>query len=292
MINIILNYVKRFFTPVCQHFKLTWLWGVSIIILLVLMYNDHLFSWIKDWFDFESFYSFGSFLIVYLIYFFKKNYKLIYETPNKHSFSGIIFLLIGSIFYIVGTRSEIVYLLSLSLPVIIAGLILLFYGKKVLHICLMPLFLFTLSLPIVPIFRILFPFQILISKISTVFLNILGINAKAIGNSIYLGNYTVCIESGCTGVNALTSLFLITTAYSYFIKSSFHKKTFIIAFSIPLAFIYNLLRVIILCLFIMYNGYNNFDNFHYFIGFFFMIVSVFTIILCLELIKEPFDEQK
>lgn len=257
----------------------TYYFEIVIAVLLVVMYKDYIPVWISGWSDFDSFYAFGFFLLAFLAYMFKKNYEKLKAIPHKPSYLGIVLLLIGFSLYIVGIRSSIDYLTSLSLPIFLSGIILTIYGVKLFLITLIPIILFAFSLPIFPLHRITMPLQLLSARAASDLINFLGVPSSNEGNIVNIGNYSISVVAGCSGLKSLSSLFFMSVIYSYFINATFWRKILFVFISLPLAFLMNVFRITVVGFYAFYNGYNGLNDFHEWLGIIFFIISIFIIIL-------------
>ncbi|MCK5176781.1 MAG: exosortase/archaeosortase family protein [Candidatus Aenigmarchaeota archaeon] len=196
-------------------------------------------------------------------------------------------ILLGLILYYVGTKADINYFYSFSLPILIAGIILSIYGKKLFVKILPVLIFFTISLPILPVFRVTMPFQLLLAKSTSWYLNFIGLNASYSGSLIMLENRFIDIEAGCSGVTSLYSLFVATFMFIYYKNIKLLHKTYIILASFILSLIGNFTRITITSLYILYNGTGNYEKFHENLGIAIFIFLLIVVFIAVTIVEEP-----
>jgi exosortase len=254
--------------------------------LLIFMYLPYIPAWFSKWSDPDSPFAFGFFMIAFICYLIKKDFKKIAETQKNYSIYGILICLLGLFLYVVGIRTEIEYLVCTSLPVFIGGIISGIYGTKVFKLVLVPLLLFAFTLPIFPIHRVTIPMQFLSAKLTAGFLNTLGVSAYNDGSIINVQHYRLSVEAACSGLRSLISLFFTSIIFAYFIPTTKVKKAAFVAISIPLALIMNICRLTLVSFYTVYNGYKGLQEFHDSLGIVLFIIALGILVLISRLIKD------
>jgi|GEM_PF-1330714 len=257
-----------------------------LLALLIFMYSADISVWFSKWTDLDSPYAFGFFMFAFIFYILKQNCKKIIEARKSYSLYGIVLVLVGLLLYVTGFRTEIDYLVCVSLPVFIGGIVLGLYGINVFKIIFAPLILFTFTLPILPIHKVTLPMQFLSAKLTVGFLNILGLPAYNDGSIINVFKYKLSVEAACSGLRSLISLFFTSIIFSYFIEANKIKKFIFVLISIPLALTMNICRLTLVSFFAAYNGYNGLQEFHDTLGIVLFIVSLGIIIFISRLIED------
>jgi len=257
-----------------------------IFFALCVLYFKYIPAWTKEWFDFDSFYSFFPFLIIFGVQFFKIKAEELKKAEKNPINWGFLPATIGLLFYYIGIKADIDFLSGLSLPLLLSGTVLFLYGKKIFMIVLPVIILLSLSIPVLPIFRFTTPLQIFLAAIAAKILNILNINAYALGSSIFIDKYLVTIEAGCTGVRSLSSLLIVNFLLFYFKNISILKKFFIVLLSLAISFVGNMIRILLIDFYIIYNGLKGSEAFHYYIGLGLFALSLLIILIINEFIEE------
>ncbi len=264
-----------------------------ILAALLLMYFEHLKSWTGKWLDFDSFYSIGLLVLVFVFFFFKDNWKELAKIPHKPLKIGYPVILIALVLYFVGTKADIVYFSSFSLPLLIAGIVISLYGKDLFLKILPVLLFFTIALPVLPVFRITMPFQLMLSQITAHFLNFIGLNASYSGSLIILENQLIDVEAGCSGVTSLYSLFVATFMYIYYKNIKFINKVFLIIGSIILSLIGNFVRITITSFYILYNGGGqSYEKYHENLGIIIFIILLGIVFIATSILEGPEDAEQ
>ena len=264
--------------------------NISILLTLLLMYFKPLIGWVNEWIGFDSFYSYGLFLPVFLFYYFRKHKTSLTQINNEFSPIGYLVLVIGVVFYVLGIKAEYPLFVNISLPVVISGMVLLIKGYEYLKLCLIPLIMLTICLPIIPIIRITTPLQLFFSVSTVKFLHMLGVESHNIGSIVYLKGNAISVEPGCSGLKSLLNLSVITCMYSYFLKTSLWKKNLLVLLTLPVTYVNNMLRISLSGFYILFNGYNNFSQFHEFIGIVFYMISIVLVFAISNLMQEGTNE--
>ncbi|HBG49062.1 MAG TPA: hypothetical protein DDW90_06095 [Cyanobacteria bacterium UBA9971] len=257
-----------------------------IFFALSVLYLKYIPNWTKEWFNFDSFYSFFPFLIIFVVQFFKTKAVELQKTEINPTNLGLLPLITGLLFYYTGNKADMDLLSGLSLPLLFSGILLLLYGKNLFMIVLPVIILLSLSIPVLPIFRLTTPLQIFLADISAKILNFLNIGAYSLGSNIFIDKYLVTVEAGCTGVKSLSSLLVINFLLFYFKNISVFKKFLIISFSLAISFIGNIIRILLIDFYIIYNGLKGSENFHYYIGLGIFALSLLIILVINEFIED------
>jgi len=257
-----------------------------VLTALILLYIKYIPAWISQWFNFDSFYSFFPFLIIFVFQFFKIKASEFKKTEISPVNWGLLPLTTGLLIYYVGVKADIDILIGTSLPLLISGVILFLYGKRIFTIILPVIILFSLSVPVFPIFRFTASMQIFLSVIVAKILNFLNINAYAVGSNIYTDKYWITVEVGCTGIKSFSSLLVVNFLLFYFKNISAFKKFFILIFSVVISFIGNIIRILLIDFYIIYNGTQNTEAFHFYTGLAVFVISLLIILFINEFIEE------
>ena len=257
-----------------------------VLFALCLLYLKYIPIWTNEWFNFDSFYSFFPFLIIFGFQFFKKKAKKLKKTEKYPTNWGLLPLITGVLIYYTGIKADIDLLIGLSLPLFLSGTVLFLYGKRTFMIVMPVIILFSLSLPIIPIFRLTTPLQIFLADVAAQILHFLNINAYALGSNIFIDKYQVTIEAGCTGVKSLSSLLIVNFLLFYFKNISVLKKFLIVLFSFAISFVGNIIRILLINFYIIYNGIKDSEAFHYNSGLGIFVISLLIILVINEFIEE------
>jgi exosortase len=127
----------------------------------------------------------------------------------------------------------------------LVGGILFVLGWNHLKVLLFPLAILLLMIPIPTIIfnQIVFPLQLLASRVGETTLSAAGIPVLREGNVIVLSNTTLEVAEACSGIRSLVSLLTLGIVYGYFIDTRTGVRAAIALSAIPVAIIANGFRV-------------------------------------------------
>lgn len=134
---------------------------------------------------------------------------------------------------------------------IIAGLVLMLFGGRMLRLFAFPLafMLFTVPVPGWAMDAVTVPLKGVISDIVTDILYALGYPVAQNGVVLMIGQYQLLVEDACSGLNSLYSLSAVSIFYIHLARhSSAVHNTLLWLAVLPVSFLANLLRVMLLVL--------------------------------------------
>jgi len=272
-------------------FLKTYYQEIIIIILLGLMYCSYMPVWFSEWINLDSYFGYGLFALAFIGYLIKKNIEKLKNFDKTPSNYGFFVFIAGLIIYLIGYRTTLDYLVGISLPVIIAGIILLFYGIKSLKTLSLALFMLLITIPIWPFYKITLPLKIFSAKLCSAIFNMLGLSSFSEGSIVTIERIRIAVTSGCSGIKTLFSLLFFSVIYLYFSNLNLKKKSFIIFLSIPVALSMNIFRLLIVGFYGVYNGTGSLEEFHNVIGFIFYMISLGIMMLITNIITIEEEEQ-
>lgn len=219
------------------------------LFLVVIMYTPT-FIWMWDrWFARDSYYSHGILIpmvSLYLLWNQKDELKLL---PRQSSPWGFNIFLLGIFMHLLSAAFRIYFSSGFSLIVVVLGLLLHFFGPKIVAKILFPvLFLvFMVPLPIVTIANISFKLKLFAAQFATTILNNhMRIPCFQDGSTIRLQHAQVIVDDVCSGLRSLISLTALGSIFAYWIKGNMFKKTLVFLSTIPIAVVTNALRIVFL----------------------------------------------
>ena len=160
-------------------------------------------------------------------------------------------LLVGMLAYVLG-RSQSFLLLEVGsqLPVI-AALILLFMGKRALRLVWFPLFflVFMTPFPEALVAAATGPLKSAVSVVAADLLYALGYPVSRVGVILNVGQYQLLVADACAGLNSMFTLEALGLLYMNMMKyTSVTRNVVLSILVIPIAFVANVVRVMILVL--------------------------------------------
>jgi exosortase len=218
-----------------RHFS-TQIWQAGTMALaLAFVYFSVLTKLGRDWW-FEENYSHGlliPFLLGYIVWLEFDNLKAHAGKPAVWLGGGLISLAL--LMLAAGTLGAELYAQRLSLMTMLAGIVLYFWGKKVLQVLAVPFLLLFLAVPIPSIIfnQIAMPLQVAASKLAIWGIKVLEIPSVREGNVIEIlprgAMSTVHLEvvEACSGIRSLMTLITLAVVLGYFTRRNKQPGTWL-----------------------------------------------------------------
>jgi exosortase B len=191
---------------------------------------------------------------------------------------GSLILLFGLLLYVVG-RSQDIYIFDIGsqIPVLI-GILLLTRGVPALKALWFPLFFIVFMIPLPSFFvdAVTGPLKQHVSELAEAILYQAGYPIARSGVTLTIGQYQLLVADACSGLNSMFSLSAMGVLYLYLMRhTSWLRNGVIIASLLPIAFVANVVRVIILVLITYHFGDEAGQGFlHGFAGILLFIISL------------------
>lgn len=221
---------------------------LAAAVLFFLTYTPT-FIWMWDrWFASDSYYSHGilvPLVSAYLIWLTREDLAKV--TPQRSAW-GVPITVIGITLHLLSSLFRIYFTSAFSMFIVLIGLILYFYGIKILRKIAFPVFflLFMIPVPLILIKNVSFKMKMLAAEIATGMLNNIGLPALRAGSMIRMNHATVIVDDVCSGLRSLISLAALGSIFAYWMKGPMVKRIALFLTTIPIAVITNVVRVIFL----------------------------------------------
>ncbi|NWK79434.1 exosortase B [Aquitalea sp. LB_tupeE] len=177
--------------------------------------------------------------------------QLVVERSRSATVTGMFFFLISLIFYFVGHSQAIDTLEVFSLVLLLAALTLMMSGWRSLRKLAFPLIfmLFMVPLPGILVQAVTLPMKILVSQVAGGILSLAAYPIARSGVVLSVGQYQILVADACAGLNTLFTLESIGILYMYLNPIGSRLRNVLLGFAIvPIAFLANVIRVIVLIL--------------------------------------------
>ncbi len=218
-----------------------------VILLLAAFMPTILWMW-ERWFAPGSYYSHGILIPLVSLFLIWQKKDVIKKLPKNSSPWGLRLFVLGIIIYWASAVLQVYFTSAFSMLIVLAGLILYFYGEKTFKEIMFPfLFLiFMVPLPLIVVATITFKLKILAAKLATTILNKLRLPAIQQASLIIMRHTYVLVEDACGGLKSLIALTALGCIFAYQLKAGFFKKMTLFVSAIPIAVITNALRIVFL----------------------------------------------
>lgn len=232
-------------------------WAIAALSYLVLFFPtySHLFHTV--WQTEEQGHGLLVFLIVLFLIWQKKQVLLSKEALKIESIVGLVILIIGLIILSIGRSQDVEIFDVGSQMFVLAGLILYLSGYQALKALWFPVFfiLFMIPLPGTVVDALTMPMKIAVSNVSEWLLYQFEYPISREGVMLQIGYYKLLVADACAGLHTVFSLEAMGLLYLHLVKrDSFARNLSLGILILPISFISNTIRVIILILVTYYYG--------------------------------------
>jgi exosortase len=171
-------------------------------------------------------------------------YQKTKKMDAKPSYTGLPFLLLGLLFFLISMRTIQPRLALIGAPFVVIGYAYYVFGFQIAKHIIFPSFFLWFSVPVPGLEAILTGnLQVLITKACYHTGIFLGMDLVNTGADIYIGGSSVKVAEGCSGIRSLMALTMIAAVYANYTQKSLWKKAFLFALALPLAIAGNFLRI-------------------------------------------------
>jgi exosortase len=265
-------------------------WQAGVLFALVTwLYAPILARLSHQWWTDPNF-SHGFFVpafSAYVLWLNRSRLRQIHPTPSNW---GLPVMLVSLCTLVLGALGAELFLSRMSLVFLLGGIVLFFWGWRMLRAVLFPLAFLTLMVPIPAIVftQITFPLQILASKLSAWLLPLLGVPVLREGNVINLPAMPLEVAEACSGIRSLLSLASLAIMYGYLMEKRVSIRMILALASIPIAVAANGLRIVGTGLLVQYWDPNKAEGFfHAFSGWLIFVVSLLMLFALHRILTLP-----
>ncbi|MBN2654311.1 MAG: exosortase/archaeosortase family protein [Nitrospirae bacterium] len=220
-------------------------WFIALLVLIAAAYYNIIPSMVSQWYSDEN-YSHGFLVPLVAGYFFWQRRQEIFKLDSKPSNVGIYALIFWAAMYIIGSYASEYFTMRSSIVVLIAALVLIYFGMEALKLMALPIGYLFLMVPIPYIIydSFAFPLKLFVTKVSVFALKLMGIVVLREGNVIMFPNIILEVADACSGMRSIMSLLALSVAVAFVGNFSAAKRWILILSAIPIAIATNAGRVI------------------------------------------------
>lgn len=169
------------------------------------------------------------------------------KQPLRTWWPGLLLIVFGVLLHMTGFVVQQQRLSIVGLFSGIYGLMGMIWGPNFLKATFFPFFLFAFMVPLGSFTeKIAFPLRMMVTWIvEHLFNDIFGIGVIRAGTQLYdaTGKYQYEVAAACGGMRSLISIFLISVTYGFLVFRSPWKRLVMVAASLPLAVVGNVVRL-------------------------------------------------
>jgi exosortase len=100
-----------------------------------------------------------------------------------------------------------------------------------------------IPLPAIIFYSIMFPMQLLASKLAVSVLDLLHVPSICEGNVIYMANFTAGVVEACSGIRSVISMLAFAVLMGYLLRMSLRSRWILAITAVPIALGMNALRI-------------------------------------------------
>jgi len=217
---------------------------LSLTSILSFLYAPVIEGMVTQWSN-DPNYSHGFIIPFMAMYFIWEKRKTLAKIEIEPSYWGIVIMLVGVLFYFIGSIAAELFTMRLSLIVLICGLVVLNLGRTFFKSLLFPLLflIFMIPPPFIIFNKIAFPLQMLAAKSAEITLNFLDIPVLREGNVIHLASVALEVAEACSGIRSLISLITLGVVFTHFRHKKIWEHVLMTLSTIPIAILANAMRV-------------------------------------------------
>ena len=227
-------------------------------------------------------YSHGFFIVPLCCYVIWRKKRILAKTVFSPSSWGLALIIFSLSIYIVAHLAEIMTIASFSMILLLAGVIIYFYGFLMLKELLFPLFflLFMIPIPAQIYSSLTIPLQLFVTKVSVWIGAFLDIPIYREGNVIHLPDRTMQVVQACSGLRSMISLLMLGAIFGYLTLKSNMLRFALFLSGIPAAIFVNIIRVSLMVFAFYFFNYDlTKDSVHTVFGIIIFFIALSIIVL-------------
>jgi exosortase B len=205
---------------------------------------------------------------------------------------GGVVLCIGLLLHVLGRSQAIIMFEGGSQIAVLAGLLLLFKGARAIRLAWFPLFflLFMVPLPSILVGAATGPLKSAVSAVASSLLHDLGYPVGRSGVILTVGQYQLLVADACAGLNSMFTLEALGLIYMNLMNYTSAARNLALALLlVPISFVANIVRVVILVLVTYHFGDAAGRGFvHGFAGMVLFMVALITMLIVDKLLNLAF----
>jgi len=214
-----------------------------LFVFVGLLFAPTMMQLIRVWSTRED-YSHGFFVVPIAFYMAWQMRKRLLSLPPNPLWVGLPIFTLGAFIYAVSLITRFHTLTYLSMIIIVVGLLLYLAGWSVTKGLMLPVLFLLFMFPIPEAYYVLItnPLKLMITKISTQLIALLGIPVYREGNLLLMASTQLEVAEACSGIRSLYSYLMLGCLFAFMSNKKVNKMVLLIS-TIPLAFLVNIMRV-------------------------------------------------
>ena len=226
---------------ITHHFVRTLFIGLLVASLFILL-TWPVWRWLwQEWLG-NDYYSHGPLILVVAGYLGWRQWSLT-PKPIQGDNRGLVLTTLAIFLFVYFISDKALYLATLTMLMLLASLVWVFGGLKLLRRLAFPLCFLMLMVPLPFVERTTLPLALWTGLCSGTLVRWFGLDAVISGAAVTLPNASLTIGAQCSGINSIIALFSLTTLAAYALHGPWWGRLGLAILAIPLALLGNILRV-------------------------------------------------
>jgi exosortase len=213
-------------------------------VLLVALYAGNFAKLVSDWWNDEN-YSHGFIVPVVFFWMLWQRWKELAKSPVLPRPWALVFVILALVQLAAGTWGAENFVAHSSLLLMLCGITLYLFGSEVFRLVAFPIgwLLFMIPVPVIILYAITFPLQLLASRLALDVLDLLHVPAVREGNVLYLANFTAGVVEACSGIRSLISMLAFAVLMGHLVSLSLRSRWILAIAAVAIALGMNAARV-------------------------------------------------
>ena len=241
-----------------------------------------------DWMN-DPNYSHGLLVPIISGYFIWQQREKLETLEIKPANSGLVLVVFALLVLFAGVAAQEYFSKRASLVFLLAGIVLFLLGWQWLRSLALPLgfLFFMIPLPYIVYDAMAFPLKLFVAKFSVVVLKLMGVVVWREGNIIMFPQTVLEVADACSGLRSLMSLLALGVALAVLSQKNKGAMVLLVALTIPIAIITNMIRVIGTGYLAQYYGAAAAEGFfHEFAGMGVFVLAMVMLFVCSGLLRK------
>lgn len=213
----------------------------------IAAFSDVLYGLYTAWSQSDD-YSHGFAIAPLAVYVVWCKREELYSAVIERSRTGLALAVLSLLSSLIAAKAAMTTLASVSMIFFIWGAVIYLFGFSVFRICLFPLSLLFLMIPVPAqlLASLTIPLQLIVTKISVMVASAAYVPVYSEGNIIHLPTGTLEVVQACSGLRSIMSMLTLGALISYFTLKTNLLRTILFFSGIPIAIASNIFRVVLL----------------------------------------------
>ncbi len=210
---------------------------VGLVGLLVLL---PALNWLAhEWWS-NDYYSHGVLVPIVSAFF---AWRLLPRVQRRPSYLGLFLVVAALLVYLAALAQRALFVASLGMIALFAGLTWYFLGQAALRRLAFPLVFLIFMVPLPFVEASSLPLSMFTGQVSTRALQALGFDVIVNGTAVTLPNANLVVGAQCSGLRSIVALVTLVAVFVYVVEGSWSRKLLLALSAIPIAILGNTLRV-------------------------------------------------